>query len=174
MTTPFGYRPPSEPQLRLVRPNDVSTITNLDLKCYHYPMDLDEWKEFLQTINDTNKVVVLELGRRAVGFTAYELVEAIKEGDSYVQVTRLGVHPEYRDRGFGSMLVKNVETAARRMKADKVSFLVPEIHCCPGDPDDVTHFLNFNGYYASGVIEYNYKRMYGRVIDAFYFTKELV
>lgn len=171
MRNSFGY---GAPQVRLTQPNDVNSITALDMKCYQYPLSLEGWKQFLSEVNDTNRVVVLEKSRRAIGFAAYELVEDLSTGDSHVEITKLGILPEYRRQGHGSTLIESIEGGARRLKADRISILIPEIHCFPGDPDDVSLFLKYNGYYPSGVIKYNCQVMYGHQVDGFYFVKEKI
>lgn len=169
----FGYGIHAKPQVRLTRPQDVNTLTHLDLKCYQYPVGLQGWQEFMKGVDSTNRIVLLEVGKEAVGFAAYELVEQVG-GESYVNITRLGVQPRDRRKGYGTILLNNIENSARRMKADGLCILVPELHCTPGDPDDVLGFLTNAGFKASGAIEYNCKRMYGEWVDGYYFIRRIL
>jgi len=162
-----------KPQIRLTRPTDVNMLTSLDLKCYHYPMDLPKWQEYIKEVSKGNRIVVMEQNRTPVGFAAWEIIEDLNAGTSYANITRLGIHPEYRRMGHGKQLLTHIEVSAARAKADGVSVVIPEIHCSPGDPDDISEFLALCGYFASGAIVYNFRRMYGQMVDGFYFVKRL-
>src|SRR5690606_38750201 len=71
------------PNVRLTRPNDINYIRDLDMKCYHYPLSMDNWKAL---INGSGKmgqarVVVVEVDRTPVGFAVWNY-ETIKRGNN--------------------------------------------------------------------------------------------
>ena len=43
----------------------------------------------------------------------------------------------------------------------------------PGDPDDVTEFLDYMGFKATGEIRYDFCVMYGDSVDGFIFERGL-
>ncbi len=55
----------NEPIVRLTRPSDVNALSTLDLKTYHYPLELKKWKELAAQSGKPPepKVVVVEVVR---------------------------------------------------------------------------------------------------------------
>ena len=50
-----------EPEVRLTRPTDINTIRDLDIKCYDYPLEMDDWKELLNNSENMIKANYDEL-----------------------------------------------------------------------------------------------------------------
>lgn len=163
----------NEPIIRLSRPNDLNRVTTLDLKCYPYPKNLKYWKEFFEGIGKTSKILVLERLNKAIGFTAWDMHSDKSTGEEFATISRFGVMPEHRRKGFGTLMLEATQRHAELMGADYLHVIVPEIHCCPGDPDDVSEFLNVNAFNTTGAIDYGFDTMYGDKVDGFHWVRKV-
>ena len=159
----------TEPVVRLSRPNDITQLRDLDLKCFQYPFSMAEWQHFIQGSGKKNepKVMILEVLKKAVGFAMWEA--NIQE--SHINVFRVGVLPLLRRRKLGTALISTIVKDAKINHMDKIKCIVPDIHCTPNDPDDVSEFLLHNGFSATGEIVYGIFGMYGSNVDGYTFEK---
>lgn len=158
--------------IRLTRPNDINTITQLDLKCYDYPWPLTKWQE---TINDNGKnnagrLVLMEVNKKPGGFALWQIGL-----DQIARILRFGVLPKYRNKGYGTVLMNYVKVFCQGhvSQPDKIQIIVPHLSCIPGDPENVFHFLNKCGFRATGQVEKDYAYMYGELVEGYYFESEL-
>lgn len=141
---------------------DLATLRDIDIKTYFYPVPDDGWAHAL--VDSSCVVYMVRLGRHHI---AYMIVEPSKHN---LRVHRLGVIRQYRGHGAAKMLLTKAEELRRATKSKALEVIVPEIHCLPGDPDDISLFLKFQGFKATG-IKLDFFTMYGRKYDGFIFER---
>lgn len=159
----------TESIVRLSRPNDISQLRDLDLKCFQYPFSMAQWQHFIQGSGKKNepKVILVEVVKSAVGYAMWEIdTEA-----NVLSLLRIGVLPPFRRKKLGSTLFMAVIKDAQRNQLDKIRCVVPDIHCVPNDPDNVSGFLLANGLSATGEIVYDAFQMYGSNFDGYVFER---
>lgn len=142
---------------------DVNLVKDLDLKCYHYPWTPKEWADTVG--NDVAKWCLATIRDRPVGFAIW------RQEKNTGLLERIGVLPDSRKQGIGTELLRYVLRCVRNRGAPKLSLMVPEIHCCPGHPDDVSAWLLARGFRAEPPITPKYAYMYGQWVDGFCFVK---
>ena len=114
--------------------SDISQVLEVDNLCFCPELVEDELSCYL--IDGLMKVLVVN--DKVVGFHIYKL-----EKDK-LQSYRLGIHPDYRRRGYGSKMVKE---AYRKLTAVR-----NKIVCMIGEySDDPIKFLKNQGFKATGV-----------------------
>jgi predicted GNAT family acetyltransferase len=166
-----------EPIVRMTRPGDLNDIQNLDVKCYHYPLLMDDWKVLINGKDEDDdgpksekaKVEVVEVHRKKVGYSVLRRFD-----DTVMMIERLGVRETFRRHGLGRMLVDEANLAARHMKVDVMRIVIPEIQCKPGDPDDVSAFLNATSFHPTGKIVPAFAFMYGDDVDGYVWERKVL
>lgn len=158
-----------DPVLRLTRPTDIGVLTNLDTKAYHYPLALEAWQEAVKGSGKKGeaRIVVAELGKKAVAYGMWSIDTKKNE----VVLDRLGVLPEYRLSGLGKLFILACMEFANKEMCDTIKITVPDLHCQPEDPDDVSVFLNRMGFKTTGKCIDDWKIMYGEMREGYEFTK---
>ena len=141
---------------------DLAVVKDLDLKCYPYPLENDAWTFVF--VDSTCVVHIVYVYNKPVGFQILEPIE------SNLRVWRLGVLRKFNGRGAGKALLARADEFRAAIKAPVLDTVVPEIHCLPGDPDDVSVWLKFQGFKATKVKK-DYFDMYGRKYDGFVFER---
>lgn len=161
------FREP-EPVVRLTRPSDINNVTMMDLKCYDYPMPMKDWQERIQGSGEVGqaRIVVVEVKYVPAGFAMWSIDE-----NQVGLLHRLGVLPQFRRRHIGTVLMAAFLRHCAENHCDKVRAVIPSINCKPGDPDDVSAFLKFTGWKASGEVLSNYRVMYGDLVDGYVFER---
>lgn len=160
---PRGYRIPKALNVRPGGDRDVNLVKDLDLKCYHYPWTPEQWGE---TVGDNPaKWCLATIRDRPVGFAIWQQVKDVG------LLQRLGVRPDSRKRGVGTELLSYVLRCVRNTGATELNLMVPEIHCFPGHPDDVSAWLLTRGFRAKPPIVPEWGYMYGQWVDGFCFVK---
>jgi len=144
---------------------DMNALKDIDLRSYQYPLSQDTWSRVL--VDSPCKVFLATIGTRTVGFIVLEAHET-----RGLQVQRLAVSALFRGKGIATELLAKAESLARDLHIDKLSATVPEIHCLPGDPDDISLWLKFKGFRAVG-IRRGFYHMYGDYLDGFVFEREV-
>lgn len=162
---PRGYRVPKALNVRPGGDRDVNLVKDLDLKCYHYPWSAEEWTATVG--DDPAQWCLATIRDRPVGFAIWR----ISPGE--VILNRLGVRPDARKQGIGTELLRHVIRYARARLAQKITLMVPELHCFPGHPDDVSAWLLTRGFRAEPPIVHKYAYMYGQWVDGFCFVKPI-
>jgi len=161
----------SDPIIRLSRPSDINNIVSLDSKCYVYPFKMKDWQNIVEKSGRDGepRVIMLEVLDRPVGFSMWRL-----GGEEKVtKILRLAVLETHRTIGLGRLLVAACHRGSALSGMDKMRLTVPDIHCCPGDPDDVSVFLSKTGFAATGEIVRDFKEMYGDPVDGYVFEREV-
>lgn len=166
--------------IRTSRPDDRHELMSLDLKCYEFPWSLEVWEEFMESLKGEHnkmpvaRILVISHQRKIIGFSAWDMSEDLGEGLTYANLKTLCILPAYRRQGYGSKLMVSTVEHARKMEADTIAILVPEYQCNPSDPEDVSAFLNDNGFNTTGAIQYNHFAVYGREYDGYHWAKEII
>jgi len=162
------------PVIRLSRPTDINNLRDLDIKCYDYPLTMDQWQALVSASGKVEEArcVLVELqnpvgSNKPIGFGVWQK----HEGDFLV--LRIGVHKEYRRKGIGQLIVDTIQNDASKKGIKLITITVPDLHCTPGDPDDVSKFLLATGFRPSGKIIHNFKRMYGQDRDGYVFEMKI-
>jgi hypothetical protein len=160
-----------EPVIRLTRPTDANVLSSLDLKCYPYPLTLDKWKDLANNSGKkaAPKVVVCEVLRKPCGFAVWN-----SEDFEVARIIRLGVVPASRKKGLGTLLLNKVKHYSQIKQIDKLQVIVPDIHCQPGDPDDVSGFLSKSLFHTTGEVIHDFRYMYGDWRDGYVFERNIV
>ena len=161
----------SEPIIRLTRPNDDNSLSELDLKSYHYPLPLERWKELSRLAGKPTepKVVVVEVVRKPMAFAMWQEVDS-----DVTKILRLGVLPKARRHGIGRLLIKKIIVHSQAEKKDRLRIVLPDIHCLPGDPDDVSGFISKVGFNTTGEVITEHCYMYGEWRDGYVFERNIV
>jgi len=152
------------PAIRTAQLKDIHSLVDIDLKGYDYPWSVNEWRKF--AADPTCVTLIASLRAEPVGVCVWQKRPAIKEGEILKLATKL----TYRCRGIGSLLLHEVETGAEENKLLEMVVIVPEIKCCPGQPDDVSQWLLKRGYKAVKPVLTNHFHMYGSHCDGFKFV----
>ena len=157
-----------EPVIRLTRPSDINTVSSMDLKCYHYPISMEEWKEKIEGTGkqDSARIIVVEIRRQPVGFAMWSI-----DNEMTGHLHRLGVLPALRRRNLGTLLMTSFVKHCNENHCEMVRCVVPSLQCQPGDPDDVSAFLNACGFKPNGEVLHDYRQMYGDLVDGYVFTR---
>jgi GNAT superfamily N-acetyltransferase len=162
---PRGYRIPKALNVRPGGDRDVNLVKDLDLKCYHYPWSPEEWAA---TVGEGGaKWCLATIRDRPVGFAIW------RQAKDKALLQRIGVRPDSRKQGIGTEILRHVLRCVRTGDASELSLMVPEIHCFPGHPDDVSAWLLTRGFRAESPIVHEYAYMYGHWVDGFCFVKQL-
>jgi ribosomal protein S18 acetylase RimI-like enzyme len=109
-------------ELRILMQVEVNGLSNLDVSTAY----LDKVIDYFEGALDTNKyssVIALdeEYIIAAAGVCFYEKPPSIAGGSGIVgYVTNVYTREEYRGRGVGTQLMKNLNELARKKKADKL------------------------------------------------------
>jgi len=141
--------------------SDVNHLMDIDIKCFDEPWSVDRWRA---VCGDRLKYkLVGTYFSNPVGFVVWERL------DNSINVIRLGVKNIYRCSGIGTKLLRAVEESAYHLKIYRVTFLVPESLCCPGDSMDVSRWLLKRGARALSIVE-NTSVQTGKDEDAFLFS----
>lgn len=161
----------NDPLVRLTRPSDINSLFTIDLKCYDYPMTLEEWKVLVgQSGKPTEpRILVAEINRKPVALGMWQEVDA-----DVSRIIRLGVIPRYRFQGVGTLLVDACVKHCNTEKKDRIRIVIPDIHCMPGDSDDVSVFLSKVGFGPTGEVVSDYCKMYGDWRDGYVFERKLL
>lgn len=162
-----------EPVIRLVRPDDMNKLQTLDLKCYQFPIPLQEWQERLKGSgkDDEARIVICEVYQTVAGFAMWS-VDKDHDGSHLI---RLGVIPRFRMNGLGRLLVQACVRDTRKHGCEFIRTVVPHIHCYPGDEDDVSVFLSRCDFFPAthnGVL-HDYREMYGQPVDGYVFERKI-
>jgi len=155
------------PSLRPALGNDINFLIDIDLKSYDYPWLVDKWRSL--ALNSVCTVTLATMNMGPVGFVAWKKKIADKEAE----ILRLAVKPAYRNNGAGSLLLGSVEVDANENGIQKITLIVPEIHCFPNHKNDVSQWLLARGYQAIKPIFKNYFDMYGSKVDGFKFVSSV-
>jgi N-acetylglutamate synthase-like GNAT family acetyltransferase len=89
-------------------------------------------------------------------------------------LAKVGILPSFRGQGLGQMIFTKCEAEAQWSNLKKVFVWLPDLHCNPGDPDDVSVFVNKCGYRATGQCREAPYKMYGKPFELYRFEKELL
>lgn len=164
------------PVIRVTRPGDINSLKSIDLKSYDYPLDMDGWRERIADSGkiDKPRIAVVTVNAQAVGYCMWlsdEKPEYGSEDGASGKILRLGVLPNYRRQGYGRMLMDEAIRHCGMMHCDNMKITVPAIHCMPGDPDDVSQFLNRCGYRPTGQVVEDFQKMFGDWIEGYVFER---
>ncbi|CAK9098136.1 ParB domain-containing protein [Durusdinium trenchii] len=78
-------------------------------------------------------------GAQALGYMVYSLRKR------FIEVHRMAVHPDYRNRGIGRMMIERIESKLHCIKRSRAVFVVRESNL------EGQLFLKRNGYKATGI-----------------------
>jgi GNAT superfamily N-acetyltransferase len=162
---PRGYGIPKALNVRPGGDRDVNFVKDLDLKCYHYPWTPEQWSATVGA--DPAKWCIATIRDRPVGFAIW------RQAGGKGLLQRLGVLPDSRKQGIGAELLRHVMKCVKTRGGVELSLVVPEIHCFPGHPDDVSAWLLTRGFRAEPPIVPEYAYMYGQWVDGFCFVKPI-
>lgn len=161
----------SNPIIRLSRPSDINNIVSLDSKCYIYPFKMKDWQDLVQKSGHVGepRLIMLELMDLPVGFCMWKN----DSEESVTDILRMAVLKTHRRLGLGKLLLAACNKSSLSVGAGKMRITVPDIHCRPGDPDDVSEFLLKTGFLTTGEVKSDFKQMYGDSVDGYVFEKKV-
>jgi ribosomal protein S18 acetylase RimI-like enzyme len=142
---------------------DLNTLKDIDLRSNFYPLEEDAWAYSVVDGHCANYGA--SIGKVMVGFVLAEQIETL-------MILRLCVRPNYRHHGVGTKLMDKMASLARDLHVSTMSIIIPEIHCLPGDPDDVSLWLKWRGFRATKILKDGFY-MYGDKIDGFKFERKV-
>ena len=144
---------------------DLNLLKDVDLKTYHYPLTDEAWTHAL--VKSPCSVCTVRISKTHVGYMIVEPQEL------NLRIHRLGVREKFRGNGVGKRLLERAEQLACDGKYAYLEVVVPDIHCIPGDLDNVALWLKFQGFRASGVLG-DYFHMYGDDHDGYLFKRKVL
>jgi ribosomal protein S18 acetylase RimI-like enzyme len=155
----------SNVRVRLAMAKDLGRILDLEIKAQDYALEMDALKEY---VIDAKKVgFVASIGNRDVGYATAALAE-----DSDIMrmiVTRLGVHPDFRNLGVSKSLMSDISRRAMQERCHSLVFSVPSYKIDdPTDPDYLGWWFESMELKAARVNNRVYYR-YGKYWDAYIF-----
>jgi GNAT superfamily N-acetyltransferase len=142
---------------------DLNVLKDIDTRSNFYPLEDDAWVYAVVDGHCANYGATI--GKVMVGF-------ALAEQADTLLIMRLCVRPNFRHHGVGTALVDKMVGLAQDLHVTTLSITIPEIHCLPGDPDDVSLWLKWKGFRATKVLRDIYY-MYGDKIDGFRFERKI-
>jgi [ribosomal protein S18]-alanine N-acetyltransferase len=104
----------SEPWIRPWRAGDLPALAELERRCNPQPWTLAQWQSAFQAANQTRQAHVLSVNGECVGYGL--LQEVVDE----VEVQLLGIHPDWRRRGMGRLLLQSMLRDAASRQVAKV------------------------------------------------------
>lgn len=139
----------------------------IDLRSYDYPLGYIELKALLQD-NDCFTVVAAD-NCKVIGYAVFRKDVAA----GFLEIVRLAVLPKERQQGVGSELLRAGRDYGLTANLYVMYVIVPEILCCPGDPDDISRWLGYKGFKAVVPIYPNKFYMYGDNVAGIKFTRNI-
>lgn len=146
---------------------DINSMYEIDLRSYDYPLGYAELKTLLQ--DPSCFVVVAADNNKVVGYAVFR--KDIAAG--FLEIVRLAVMPKERQFGVGSELLKAGRDYGLTANLYVMYIDVPEILCCPGDPDDVSRWLGYKGFKATVPTLPAKFYMYGSTVAGIRFTRNI-
>ena len=163
-----------QPVVRLSRPTDINNLRDLDVKCYDYPINMEQWKTLVESSGKAGEArcVLVEYqsaigSNKPIGFGVWQY----HDGDFLI--LRIGTVKQYRRRGIGHLIMDAIVKDASKKGIKTIKITVPDIHCQPGDPDDVSAYLVKMGFKTTGLIYSDWKFMFGQYRDGYEFALKL-
>lgn len=163
-----------QPVIRLSRPTDINNLRDLDVKCYDYPLNMEQWQALVQSSGKTDEArcVLVEYqnpigSNTPIGFGVWQNEEG------KFNILRLGVAKSYRRQGIGKLIIDTIVKDARKKDVKTISLIVPDLHCEPGDPDDCSQFMLAVGFKPTGEIIQKHIYMYGQWREGYAFEMRL-
>jgi N-acetylglutamate synthase-like GNAT family acetyltransferase len=156
-----------KPTIRHAQVRDVNSLLDIDLKGYDYPWTISEWRDISN--NEEYTLLIATLKGQPVSMCVWRH----KAGDERAEVVKLATKPYYQGQGFATLLLKRVERDMRSAAVKEAVFIVPEIKCFPGHPDDVSAWLLGREYKPIKPILKDEYCMYGSKCDGFQFARQL-
>lgn len=168
----FGQQ---QPAIRLSRPTDINNLRDLDVKCYDYPLNMEQWQALISSSGKSEEArcVLVEYqsaigsGNKPIGFGVWQ------KNEREFNILRLGVHKDYRRQGIGTLIIDTIVKDAVKKAIKQIFVTVPDLHCEPGDPDDASQFLVAVGFKTNGKIVPEFRHMYGQYRDGYTFEKNI-
>lgn len=151
--------------------SDQSALCRLDAKCYDYPLESSEWQQILSSAPQNNplpgnlhryKCMTYRIDSKIVGYYVYD---SLVEDHPHLKLLRLGVHPDYRQQGFGTMLLDNAIAKSRSMGLDQCDISIPEYWLDPEENRGIIDFVSTAGLIPVGHHRDAYYH-YGKDYDA--------
>lgn len=152
---------------RLSRPDDINSLRDLDIKCYDYPLTMEQWHKLIEASGKKGEARCVlasypsSYASKAIAFGVWQYNE------EDIMILRLGVLNAFRREGVGSYLVDEIRKDAVRKGAKRLTITVPACHTLPDDPDNVVGFLTACGFRTTGLIYSDWKFMFGRQEDGY-------
>lgn len=128
-------------EIRDGRCEDIVYLKDADLKCFVENWDSDTWG----VVGANYGVKVATVRGTVVGFAVFKRDE---EDHRATHLMKLGVKPEFRNRGIGRELLKSVIQFARLINQQTLFTIIPEYMVNPEDPYDASVWLSKMGFRA--------------------------
>jgi len=151
-------------EVRRATSRDMNALVDMDLKSHEYPWPAENWGTVIP--HPETVIFIAQLGVKNVGFCVAQALSG------ELKILRMGTVQKARGSGVAKAIMRELNALANSLRSDTLTVLVPEIHCLPGHPDDVSALLNKAGFQATEIIKDNFL-MYGEQVDGFKFVKEL-
>lgn len=131
--------------VRPVQQGDITSIVDIDLKCFEDALSLDEWRTVL---NDPHMSIKIGLYRSTpVGCIVWDVLKGVPT------IFRLAVKPAFRGNGLGRLLITSVVDSARLASLHTIAITVTESMCNPTSHMDVSQWLIANGFEAKRILK---------------------
>lgn len=161
-------------------PMDKQILMRLDQKCHDYPFSDSHWCKVLdpspENVESKNlSCVTMRRKGQIIGFYVYWSSLLIssendteRAASNVLILTALGIDPEHRRMGYGSLLVGHAHRKARTLGFDCFSITIPEYYFYEDENRGLKEFANENGLSAA-VIAPELFPHYGKVFDGITF-----
>lgn len=160
---------------RVAANTDLTDLQNLDLKCYEQEPASQEWWTNIAE-NPQSGCIVACKNQVPIGMVVWER-QAFKLPGFKAKVTTLHVHKicvrkEFRNEGIGKHLLAHAHEESRKKGCPYMTMCVPEYKCEPGQPDDISGWLNKLGFKATIILPAKVY-LYGKKYDQFLFVYDV-
>ena len=122
-----------KPEIRELNPNDLETLRELNQEVFNSDKDnidgLDlDWPDsktgtlyYTQVVNKDGTVgFIAEIGNKPVGYIALCTRDLGYRTKKFVEVENMGVKPQFRSQGIGTILLNKATEWAKSQGADKL------------------------------------------------------
>ena len=148
---------------------DRNDLHQLEIKCYDYPLNKDDWASILKIGEgafDSFRAEVFKRNGMILGYFVY-MEPSLPMDDGQLDdllLFRVGVQPSLRKQGIGSMLLDRVRDLCQQRELGEFQIRVPEYFLDKEENRGLSDFYRTNGleYYSTEKDSYYH---YGRYFD---------
>lgn len=154
---------------------DLSILCDLDLKCHERAPETNEWWTQIAANPQADCFVACK-SRVTIGMIVWEKqafrLPEFKTKQTTLHIHKICVRTEFRGQKIAQRLLAQAHEEARKKGCLYMTMSVPEYLCIPGQPDNVSDWLNKLQFKASIILPEKVD-LYGIAYDQFLFVHKM-